>query len=472
MTARSFDIEDQRRFSQLSGDANPLHLDVVGARRMIFGRVVVHGVHLLLWALDQRLPQDQGPLELASLRADFSRPLPICELAVIGPGANDGPLAGRIEVTWEGRVCAVMDYRLRAVGASLLELPKTAGQEDACRELGAQEAKEARGELELYLDNDLASVLFPRLTALLPPSQLAMLLATTRLVGMRCPGLHSIFSALELEFGRDKTGPARLAFKADGFQPRFSQLWLAVEGPGFRGRLKTFLRPAPRQQTSYSRLAEMVTAGEFAGVRALVIGGSRGLGEVAGKLLAAGGASLRLTYRVGQEEARQVVDEIRAGGGDAGCLAYDILDPPDRLGASLGDAWRPNLMFYSATPPIFVARRMHFSPKLFDQFCDYYVKCFRAALQRVQEAAAGPLKVLYPSTEAIDQLPPDMGEYAAAKAAGETMCAFLEKVDPRLKIMCPRLPRLPTDQTASLLPVASHEPDLLLLEWLRRLHRA
>ena len=43
--------------------------------------------------------------------------------------------------------------------------------------------------------------------------------------------------------------------------------------------------------------------GEFANVRALVIGGSRGLGEITAKIIAAGGGDVWITYRRGKEDA-------------------------------------------------------------------------------------------------------------------------------------------------------------------------
>ncbi len=49
---RRFGLNDQRAFADLSGDHNPMHLDVQGARRLLLGSVAVHGIHLVLWALE------------------------------------------------------------------------------------------------------------------------------------------------------------------------------------------------------------------------------------------------------------------------------------------------------------------------------------------------------------------------------------------------------------------------------------
>src|ERR1700722_15967829 len=55
MTIKTFDEQSQERFASVSGDWNPLHMDPISSRRTQFGRPLVHGVHLLLWALDQVL---------------------------------------------------------------------------------------------------------------------------------------------------------------------------------------------------------------------------------------------------------------------------------------------------------------------------------------------------------------------------------------------------------------------------------
>ena len=49
---RAFDDEDQAAFAVLSGDANPLHVDGKAARRLMFDRALVHGLHAVIWALD------------------------------------------------------------------------------------------------------------------------------------------------------------------------------------------------------------------------------------------------------------------------------------------------------------------------------------------------------------------------------------------------------------------------------------
>ena len=55
----------------LSGDYNPLHLDVLLARRLLFGSPVVHGIHSLLWSLDCWLNNSSQLIEFKSIKALF-----------------------------------------------------------------------------------------------------------------------------------------------------------------------------------------------------------------------------------------------------------------------------------------------------------------------------------------------------------------------------------------------------------------
>ena len=67
------DAAAQAAFVALSGDANPLHTDPLAARRLPFGRVAVHGVHLALLALDAW--GGAGGSAPGHVRATFRRPV-------------------------------------------------------------------------------------------------------------------------------------------------------------------------------------------------------------------------------------------------------------------------------------------------------------------------------------------------------------------------------------------------------------
>lgn len=74
---------------------------------------------------------------------------------------------------------------------------------------------------------------------------------------------------------------------------------------------------------------------------ALVTGGSRGIGRAVSELLGRAGARVAVNYVTGQRAAESLVEEIRAGGGEAMALAGDVSDAAEarRLVESAVAAW-------------------------------------------------------------------------------------------------------------------------------------
>jgi hypothetical protein len=77
------------------------------------------------------------------------------------------------------------------------------------------------------------------------------------------------------------------------------------------------------------------------------------------------------------------------------------------------------------------------------------------------------VSLFYPSSAAVAERPRGMLEYAMAKAAGETLCSELNSAWPPLRVTVSRLPRLPTDQTASVFTTPLPSPASCLLPIVR-----
>ena len=193
----------------------------------------------------------------------------------------------------------------------------------------------------------------------------------------------------------------------------------------------------------------MVEPGEFAGSTALVVGGSRGLGR--GDRQAAGGgrsAGWRSPTASAAPRPRRSRSDIRAAGGVCETLAYDAGLPAEAQLAGLGDA--PTHAYYFATPTIFRAQSALFARARLDAFLDVYVDGFFALAQALR-ARRNDVSLFYPSSVYVAERPRGMLEYAMAKAAGETLCSEMNMAWPPLRVTVDRLPRLPTDQTASVI---------------------
>ena len=449
-----------------------MHVDPVAARRSIFGGLTVHGVHGLLWALDSWLEGHTKPLSLCAVKAEFKRAIEVGEEISYSLKRQD---KNRVEIELLTRgataVWMEMDWVSSKRTKSESPLTKSPGR-GKCRMLSPDKAAAASGSLNLYLKSESVTKHFPNLNRIVSPMQVAEILATTRLVGMECPGLHSVYYGLNLVFSAEANASRVLTWEVASFDARFRLLLMNVKTLGMNGIIKAFFRPIPQEQVSFKSLCGQVKADEFAGQQALIVGGSRGLGEVTAKLLAAGGAEVKITSYRGAKDAQRVIGEIISQGGSADCVAFDVLDPPRDLSDRFGEQWAPTHLYYFATPFIFDAIRGAFSSQLFQQFCDYYVTGFSNTVEIVRNLGSNLQRIFYPSSVAIDDLPLNMGEYAAAKMAGEVLCRFLEKANLGIKIHKSRLPRTATDQTASLLPVENEDPVPLMLENLRYLRDA
>jgi hypothetical protein len=448
--SRTFPPADVEAFAAVSGDWNPAHVDALAARRLIAGGPIVHGVHVLLWALDAAGP---GP-GLARVRCTFRQPVRVGEHA---SATSDGTSVA-VESGGRDAIEATVEWGAAAPDGFV---PRQRARAEPVHRSGGDLA-EAEGALEIA-SGDLAA-LFPALAARVPAGQLAALVSVSRLVGMECPGRFSILRALDLRFDGRPVGPT-LSWRVARFDPRFSSVRLEVAADGVRGAVEAFLAPPPAVQPGTAELADAIEPGAFAGARALVVGGSRGLGEVAAKLLARGGADVRATWRDGAEDARRVCDDIRAAGFRAEPLRFDVLarDVPGEL-----VGFRPTHLLYFATPHIALAESARFQPALLRGYVACYVDGF-VRLVETLAADGAALVAFYPSTAALDEIQPRALEYASAKAAGEAACRHLERLYPAARIVVRRLPRIRTDATATVMPVAAAEAAAVMRDVLRDL---
>ena len=399
LASRSFSLDDQTAFAQLSSDWNPMHLDAAFARRTQVGAHVVHGIHTLAWAADAALRR--FPLKVANIRARFPQPLYLHEPASLrirdrsneriefevmaantvvahvwlssAPGkspARNGPLVAR---SVPARISQPADLRFE--------------------ELAEQAGAVASG------DGDVQSP-FPALSDSIGVAAVRALLATSQIVGMACPGLHSLFAGLELNCALDTERNGILAYAVKKVDARFRSLQIDVLGSGIAGRLDAFARPAPPSQPGMTEILQRVPAKPFAGQRSLIVGGSRGLGEVTAKIVAAGGGRCVITYRDGRREAEQVAAEISAAGGKCEILRYDALMPASQQLQHLGAV---DCCYYFATPKIFQRKSALYEPDRLRTFLNFYADGFFDLCTALAHDEPAKLAMFYPSTVAIDE---------------------------------------------------------------------
>jgi acyl dehydratase/NADP-dependent 3-hydroxy acid dehydrogenase YdfG len=443
--SRTFTLEDQLAFARLSLDWNPMHLDASFARRTQAGAPLVHGMHNLLWTMDTVLRS--FAFDVRNIKARFQQPLFLDEIARIEIRSRT-ETAISIEVVAGGAVTAAIRLSSEPgkLSGSTARGIALAPQEIATAvDVPFEQLANQAGAVAAGGDDEIRK-LFPALSASIGVASVHALLAASQIVGMACPGLHSLFAGLDVSRDPISDGERALRYAVSKTDARFRSLQIDVAGSGIGGRLEAFARPAPPAQATISAISVRVGRGDFAGHSALIIGGSRGLGEVTAKILAAGGGTPVITYRDGKREAEAVAAEIRDAGGHCDVIRYDALEP---AAAQLDGIRAVDFAYYFATAKILQRKSALFEPEKLRSFLSYYADGFYDLCTALAPNRQRSIGIFYPSTVLIDEEVAGAAEYAMAKSAGEALANYINAFLPQVQVISRRLPRVMTDQTAT-----------------------
>lgn len=464
LAARTWTMADQEAFARATGDVNPMHMDSLAARRTQAGAAAVHGVHAALWALEAAAAVRPFG-DLAGLQLRFER------FVLVGD-----PTEVVVQEAGHDRLRLVVNVRgTRALTLAALFGPRREGTAGPARaampiperavELELGEIAACAGAMTLREPAALGS-LVPALSRAVGLERVATLGGLSTLVGMIVPGLHSILSKIEITLLDGTVQTLALDYAVVRVQSLLRMIVTTARGPGAEARVESFVRRPPVAQPSLETLRARVAPGAFAGVSALVIGGSRGLGEVTAKLLAAGGAEVAITYVSGRAEAEAVAGAIEAGGGRCRAYRYDAARPAAEQLTDLVSA--PTQLYHFASPRIFRQKFALLEPDCLDEMMRVYNLAFYD-LTRHLLAMGTRLAAFYPSSVALDEAPKDVAEYVMAKAAGEALAGAMARQMPGLSVLVERLPRTETDQTATVLPMAAAPAADVMMPIVRRM---
>lgn len=302
---------------------------------------------------------------------------------------------------------------------------------------------------KLGFNPTLLKRLFPLCANYLDSISISTLLASTRIVGMKTPGLHSIYSSLSLSCLHTEI-PSHTLHYTHQTHRLLNLTTLHFIAP-MQGVIKAFSRPQKRSnQTFHSLLSlhsQALKSQPFKSQKALIIGSSSGLGNACAKLLALGGAKVLATTQ------NHPFDEAHH---NLNTLNLNALKPTQEALHSL-QAFNPTHLYYFATPPI-TAHRRKLNQKAFLKFLQYYV----FALSRIIQSLPHLKGIFQPSSIFIEELPLDFCEYTLAKATLESYGRYLVKKG--FYVSMPRLPKIATNQTLSLVPQKLQIPSVALID--------
>ena len=472
LASKTFDSDDQVFFARLSGDLNPIHLDPLAARRTQAGSAVVHGIHAVLWSLDRLVELGTVTGGIAGLKVQFAKFIPVGSTVALKLVRRDEKSI-KAELALGGLTTTILSVTLgtpkKTDGIALpANMSKTIPTDRPAILVHPEEAMGLSGWMDIAGPAQWIENRFPHAAAAIGSGRVAAIALLSRLVGMICPGLHSIFAAFAIDLVETPRHQDGLWFTVSGTDERFRMVRMIVSGAGVSGSVQAFLRWPPVVQASLSDISKLVAPTEFAGSTALIIGGSRGLGALTAKVIATGGGRVVVTYAIGREEAIQLAEEVHAHIPQGVCdvIPYDARqDAAEQLKTLIADV---SHLYYFATPPITRQKEGLFVSSLFDEFIQVYVKGFYDCCRFLDEHGSRALTAFYPSSVFVENNPLPMAEYSMAKMAGEILCDNMNRSAGRVHVIVGRLPRLRTDQTATVPPVESGEPLGVMLPIIRK----
>lgn len=463
MVLRRFEMSDQQLFAEMSGDFNPMHMDMAYARKTQAGAPVVHGMHVVLYALEHIAELGFELNNANSLRVQFNKFILVGDEIEITASRPDR-VTLRAEVLNRGNKAIVLIAHLGQTSVispptalTKGEIPVTAAK------LNISEMEALAGSIAAPLQSAVLLEAWPKTLAALGAERLTGLALMSTLVGMVCPGLNSIFTGFKLDMLKREPEFEGLNWRVKATDPRFMSTRLSVRGAGFLGEVSALVRAGSVAPAMMNNLMARVAPNEFTDRTALIVGGSRGLGAAAAKLLAVGGARVLLTYAENKESAELVRNDIENSfPGRSNSVHLDVVSGD--YGAL--DSFRSHIthLYYFATPRIFHQDAAIYNSERLEEFLEVYARGFYDLLEWL--GSKRKLVVFYPSSVAVETRPKGMTDYAMAKAAGEILAADICQLRGHALSM-PRLPRVLTDQTAVTPPVAAADPIDIILPLLR-----
>ena len=440
-----FTYDEQKKFSELSQDYNPIHLSSSWSRKEYPGKIVVYGIAILFWAIESSLHKSQ----IIKIKARFLQPVFLNEELILVKSIQnkkqilsifiENTIVTRIELFYGNKEVPIIPKKYQYKNA--LKIP---------RDLTFEKITIDKGIVEIN-DNNHSNLnsIFPKSSKYIGKTGLQGFLSISRLVGMYCPGLRSIFSGFDIDIEPNKD---LIRYKVIQTNLNLGFARIKINGLNLRGELQTYFTEDFKINNCQDNI---LSSKKYSNSSALIIGGS-GLGNVAANILLKNGAKVTLTSRSSKNEYFEKSNFQNYS--NFSYFQFDINDPKsiDSLIENLNPTIKS--LYYFASPRIFRRRLNNISSDDLNDFLDIYVYKFVQFIEIIlgSKKFNSDLVIGYPSSVAVSEKLPDQFEYYCAKQIGENACDLLKNKFKKINIEIERLPRLSTRQTNSFIKTKTY----------------
>ena len=454
--------EGQTLFSEEVRDFNPVHIDEVAARCSIFGQPILHGIHSTIRQLDLLIEKGHlewiAPSTELNIKVDYRQPSYPSDIMRLEINEYE---VGKAKISiWVGDL-KIGQIALKRLDKKIewLDVEAKTNQSfdlssyDSAIDHSLDDLKSLD---EFCVSSETAGAMrltkrYQSAASSFGTQRLFAIGLLSSLVGMVSPGLYSLFVGFIADLKAEPIAAAKtmdFKCKTTNIHSEFRFVNYIAQSDIVRASLETVSRPRPEEQPSLKEIIHQIKKNNtdlpnLFGKTALVIGGSRGVGSTTVKLLAKAGAQVTFTYTSSSKSAEALVQELSSY--NVSALKEDVLKP--RLENALKNNIKFDQMYFFATPQIFVRKTQKYDPKLYMRFINFYIDGFMNVYEQYTKPTSS---IFYPSSIAVESDDLNTLEYRLAKLAGEELCKTLGKETNTQTFVVKRLPRLASDQTATI----------------------
>jgi FkbH-like protein len=450
-----FNNDDKNFFSKFSRDFNPLHIDDIYSRRLLFGECVVHGCNVVIRALnffDEDIDQD---FKITKINVNFiDKTLYNINTKFIIKSKINNII--EISCFQNNKKTCFINLQLSKENNENIKLKEYQDTNTSPLQLTKEDIKKKIGDKNsTNIEYDLIN--FEKLYNFknIDYSLLIYISNLSKIVGMHLPGLNSIFTSFKITYNKDNINKNVINYQLNNFNN--SILNLTINGI-YDGEINAVLRPERIKQLSIKNI--QMTGTEFNNINALVLGGSRGIGELTTKILIAGGASVTFTYNNGITESKDLIDEINSVSIEKKCKSFKFNLLTDELDINILKKY--DIIFYYITPKILPTDNI-LNTELLHKFNTFYNEKYYNLLLKLSNINK-EFQVFIPSTVFIDEYNTHFKEYIFSKSLSEYISKYIENNFKNIKINKIRLKKMNTDQTQSIINNNNSDSDYIYLK--------
>lgn len=280
---------------------------------------------------------------------------------------------------------------------------------------------------------------YPYLSKDLNYKIISSLIMMSTSVGMYWPGKNSLFVGFNIFLKNIKKKNIYLKIlKTDN---RTGYSIVNYKSYNCIGKIFTFFTQERAQQPSLTYLSKKIPKETLIKHKALIVGGSRGLGELTAKIIATSGGKVTITYNNNQALAKNLLNKFKKRGLKLNLKKFKINSNGNFNHKSLKNN-NYNCLYYFATPIIYRQKNIKFDKKIFNNFNNIYCK---ALVKIIKVLKIKDLIIFYPSTVYNFKNNKNFSEYILAKRNGVKKLKIMEKKYKIISII-KNLPPFKTDQ--------------------------